>query len=133
MCVNIKVVVVLLIKNLIVSWQCTLYHITQTDRLDGGRTVMVVEDTMLVEYMTSTELNILRHGRVVRSTKSSQSVLDVVDEALRHERILVEVHQVRCLQTAHTLHPCTRCYRKTAAFTTHVATETHESLLVAIS
>jgi len=61
-------------------------------------TVLVIEDTMFVEDVRSTQLNVLRHSCVVRSTETRLSVFDVVDEAFRHQRIFIQIHQVRRLQ-----------------------------------
>jgi len=58
---------------------------------------LVVEDAMFVEYVTSAELNVLRDGHVVRTSNTSKTVLDVVDQTLGHQRVLVQVHQVRRL------------------------------------
>jgi len=63
--------------------------------------VVVVEEAVLVEYVRSTELNVLRHGHVVRATNARQSVLDVVDETFGHERVFVQIHQMRRLQRTH--------------------------------
>ena len=63
---------------------------------------MIVEDTVLFKYIASAQLNVLRHRSVVWSTNASQSVLDVVDQTLGHERIFVQVHKMCSLhQTRH--------------------------------
>jgi len=72
-----------------------LYYI----RLVGSAeyTVLVVEDAVFVEYVRATQLDVLCHC-AVRAPDTSQTFLDVVHQTLGHQRIFVQVHQVRRLQ-----------------------------------
>ena len=74
-------------------------------------TVVVGEDAVLVEDVGSAQLDVLyghcsagatAAGDGGRSANTRQSVLDVVQQALGHEWVLVQVHQVSRLHQTHT-------------------------------
>ena len=76
-------------------------------------TVVVGEDAVLVEYVGSAQLDVLyghcsagataaAAGGGGGSANTRQSVLDVVQQALGHEWVLVQVHQVSRLHQTHT-------------------------------
>ena len=51
----------------------------------------------MVEDVCTTELDVRLDVQVARLTDLRQAVLQVVQQALRHQRVLVQVHQVRRL------------------------------------
>lgn len=57
---------------------------------------MVLENAMLLKYVRAAQLDILGHLRF-GATDACESVLDVIDQTLRHKRVLVQIYQVRCL------------------------------------
>lgn len=73
--------------------QCTintLYHIC---------TISVGEGAVMVEDVSSTQLDVWLDLWVARLSELCQAVLQVVQQALRHQRILVQIHQVRRLHS----------------------------------
>lgn len=62
-------------------------------RYQSYNALMILENAVLAEYMRAGELNILRYI-CFGATDAGEAVLDVIDQALRHERVLVQVHQV---------------------------------------